>query len=302
MITKLFDIQRRVVAHKTVESWETIPHAGAVIELDVTAVDSFIQKMRKHPDYSDVHLTVNSVMLKIIAESIKTSPELNAHIEYNRSNSVGSIHLLDTIDIAIPMMTPEKKMITPVLRDVAGKSLHEVCRAAAILKERAQKTNVDLLLYEASRDDSLKRLRKGQVLSVLWRVWSNHIAPKRIVMPSKAERTAYYKIPDTERLTASDLLNASAIVSNVGSLMPKLNCHVALLEIIAPAILAIGIAAAQKQPVVETDKNGVDQVIIRKIMKFTVYFDHRALDGAHFFSFVEHLQELCAAPEKLVQQ
>ena len=35
---KLFDIQRRVVANKTLEGWREAPHAAVQLDLDVDAV------------------------------------------------------------------------------------------------------------------------------------------------------------------------------------------------------------------------------------------------------------------------
>ncbi len=297
---KVFDIQRRVVAHKTVESWETIPHVGIIIDLDVGKIQGFINRMRNHPDFADVRLTMNSVMLKIIAEAMKASEDMNTHIEYSRTDRVGLLHMLDTIDIAIPLLAHDRRLITPVLRDVGGKSLPDVCRAMETLRERSKNTNIDLLLYEAGLDDTLKCLRKGQVFTMIKRLWANLAGPHRIKLPSKKERKAYFARPATERLVAQDLLDASIVVSNVGSVMPELRCHVSILEIIAPAVSVIALAGVHKEPRVETDENGVDRVVIREIMPLTFCFDHRALDFADLTDFLERLLELAAEPEKLL--
>ncbi|HDP34500.1 MAG TPA: hypothetical protein ENN29_05260 [Candidatus Hydrogenedentes bacterium] len=295
-----FDIQRRVVAHKTVESWETVPHAGIIIELDVTPVNEFIRRLRNMPEYADVHLTLNSVMLKIIAESIKDSPDMNAHIEYHKKNNTGLVYYKESMDIAIPMMSHDHRMITPVLRDVGGKSLRGVCEAMTALKNRAENTDIDLLLYEAGLDDTWKRLRRGELRYVLRRFWSNLAGKYRISLPSRQERKRYFQTPASERLVAEDLLDASMVVSNVGSVMPELRCHVSLLEIIAPEITAIALAGVRKQPVVRTDENGVEQVVVREIMPFTFYFDHRALDFAHLTDFLKNLLRLCENPSELL--
>ncbi len=297
---KVFDIQRRVVAHKTVESWETIPHVGIIIDLDVGNIQAFIGQMRTHPDFTDVRLTMNSVMLKIIAEAMKASEDMNTHIEYSRTDRVGLLHMLDTIDIAIPLLAHDRRLITPVLRDVGGKSLPDVCRAMETLRKRSRNTNIDLLLYEAGLDDTLKCLRKGQVFTMIKRLWANLAGPHRIKLPSKADRNAYFAKPATERLVAQDLLDASIVVSNVGSVMPKLRCHVSILEIIAPAVSVIALAGVHKEPRVETDENGVDRVVIREIMPLTFCFDHRALDFGDLTDFLERLLELTAEPEKLL--
>jgi len=38
IIRKVFDVQRRIVAHKTVEAWDDAPHVSILTELDVSAL------------------------------------------------------------------------------------------------------------------------------------------------------------------------------------------------------------------------------------------------------------------------
>lgn len=296
---KPFDIQRRVVAHKTVESWDTIPHAGVVIELDVTEVVALVRELRTTPEFTGVPLTLNSVMLKIIAESFKASPALNARITYNKRNNTGVFHYLDSIDIAVPLLASCNRMITPVLRDAGSKSLRELCLAMEDLKRRACNTDVDLLLLEAAFDDSWKRLRKGQLLTVLRRLWANLAGSGKLKMPPRAERRRFRDLPDTDRLTAADLLDATTLVSNVGSILPDLRCHGALLEIIPPQISAFALAGVRKQPVVMSDDTGADMIVVRQIMPVTMYADHRAIDLEHGLGFLKRLLQLCEAPAEL---
>lgn len=300
MKEKPFDIQRRVVAHKTVESWETIPHAGLVMDLDVTEVVSFTNRQRETPGFKGVHLTINSVMLKIIAESIKESPEINAELSYSRRSNTGRMYYRDTIDIAVPMLTAENRMITPIVRNLGELSLREACQAMERLKHRAHNSKIDLLLLEAGLQDTWARLAKGQLLTVLRRLWANFVAPNRLALPSREERRQYARIPETERLTAADLLGASTLVSNVGSVMPHACFHGVFLEIIPPQLTAMVLAGVQKQPVVMKNASGEDAIVIREIMPLTFYLDHRALDFEHIMGFLKRLRHLCAHPEELL--
>ena len=77
-----FDLQRRVVSHMTSSSWRTVPHVSFVYEPDVT---EFI-KVFKHRNEDTVKYeyksTLNTVVLKIIAEGLKKAPTLNAFVDY----------------------------------------------------------------------------------------------------------------------------------------------------------------------------------------------------------------------------
>ena len=300
MKEKPFDIQRRVVAHKTVESWETIPHAGIVLDMDVTDVITFTNHLRETPAFKGVHVTINSVMLKIIAESIKESPDMNAELLYSRSSNSGRLRYRESIDIAVPMLTAENRMITPIARNLDTLNLRETCQAMECLKRRAHNTKVDLLLLEAGLQDTWMRLARGQFLTVLRRLWANFVARDRIALPSREERRQYAQIPKTERLTAADLLDASTLVSNVGSVLPHAVFHGVLLEIVPPQLTAMVLSGIQKKPVVMRDAAGQDVIVIREIMPLTFYLDHRALDFEHVVGFLKRLRHLCAHPQELL--
>lgn len=300
MREKVFDIQRRVVAHKTVESWETIPHAGLVLDLDVTEVIAFTEQLRSMPSFKGIRVTMNSVMLKIIAESIKESPDMNAELCYSKRSNTGKMRYRDGIDIAVPMLTSENRMITPIVRDVGNLPLHEVCIAMEQLKQRAHNTKIDLLLLEAGLRDTWERLGRGQILAVLKRLWANFVAPNRLALPPREERRRYSRIPATERLTSDDLLNATTLVSNVGSIMPHANFHGVFLEIIPPQLTAMVLAGVQKRPVVIKNTAGEDTIAIRNIMPLTFYLDHRALDFEHIMGFLKRLRHLSDHPSELL--
>ncbi len=300
MQEKLFDIQRRVVAHKTAESWDTIPHAGLVIELDVTEVLALVKKLGAHPDYAQLPVTLNSIMLKIIAEGFKKSPDLVAHVNYNKRNNTGVIQYQDSLDIAVPLLASCNRMITPVLRNADKMSLRELCLAMEDLKRRARNTEVDLLLLEAGFKDTWQRLAKGQVLTVLRRLWANFMGGGKLNLPPRAERKRFYDLPATERLTAADLFGACTLVSNFGSVMPELRAWGALLEIIPPQITAIALASARKQPIVAEDASGKETIAVRQILPMTLYIDHRALDFEHCIACLKRIMQLCAAPDELI--
>ena len=94
MITrKVFDVQRRIVAHKTVEAWDNAPHVSILVELDVTTLMASLADISARAEYAGTRVTINSVMLKIIAEGLKKSPEMNAHVQYSRLTGVGQVWL-----------------------------------------------------------------------------------------------------------------------------------------------------------------------------------------------------------------
>ena len=70
----------------------------------------------------------------------------------------------------------------------------------------------------------------------------------------------------------------------------------ALLEIIPPQCVAIGIGAVTDAPGVVTDENGQKKVDVVKKLPMTIAFDHRALDFDAIIPFTKRLDEIFADP------
>ena len=297
--TSIFDIQRRVVAHKTQEAWDQVPHAGLCMDLDVTAVLSFAQALKESGELGEARVTLNSIFLKIFAEGLKECPEMNAHVEYDRRTGVGEVTTFEAIHIAVPLLTAQGRMITPVLQDAGTKTLGELCAAMEDLKRRADNTDVDLLLRETALRDTWERLKKGQ-LGVLRRVYPNLVGKARLARVSKAARERHRLVSEQDRITPENLMSATVLVSNVGSALPGVDLKILFLEIIPPQTTVIGLGPVVKRPRVVTNDDGEDVVAVRSILPATVFSDHRVMDLEHGMRFVKRVEALCDDPRQLL--
>jgi len=294
MITrKVFDVQRRIVAFKTMEAWDDAPHVSILLELDVTTLMATLAEMSLRGEYAAPRVTINSAMLKIIADGLKKSPEMNAHVQYSRRTGVGHVLIYDEINIATPFKAACGRMITPVIKGVERMSLLDVCHGMEELKRRVANTHIDLLLLEAAHDNTWKRIRQGKLWGVFRRLWANFIGRDRIILPTKQVAAAYYQTPAADRITAADLLSATILVSNIGSAMRDLPGCFGLLEIIQPQTVAIGLAAIQKKPLVITNAEGQEVIAIRQVLPMTICFDHRAMDFEAVTGFIREVTRLC---------
>ena len=293
-----FNIYRKAVAYKTTESWQSVPHAVVQADLDVTEVVGWVERAKKHPAYADAPLTLNTVMLKIIAEGLKASPHMNAHIRYNPRNTVGELIVYDDINMAIPFMTDEARMVTPVLKQVGKKPLPQLCADMVDLRRRVANTNFDLLLVEIGREDTIAQLKQGR-FGVLRRVYANLYGPKRLKLPSKAERRAYKQVPEKDRLTPRDVVTATTLVTNIGSVLRRFPARITLIEVIPPQVTAFGLGAARKQSAVVENESGKDEIVPRWVMPLTVAADHRAFDFTEAMGCAERLTQLCGQPGEL---
>jgi len=290
-----FSLQRRAVSHKTTSSWQNIPHVSYVYEPDITDFYNEFTTLAKERKNVGYKITFNTVMIKVIVEGLFVSPDLNSYIEYNHSKTEGLTHILDEINVSIPWVLSDGKMITPTIPNAGKMSLNDVSNYILNLSKRIEKTNIDEMLYKAVFADTVNELKKFN-LSIIRRIIASQITRYRIKGLEGKEKEDYYKIPENERLTEDDIMSGSVTVSNIGSLYKEQRGFFALLEIIPPQVFAIGLGSVQERPGVYVQKNGNKEIGIRKILPMCLVFDHRAVDFSSIVPFLKRLDEIFAKP------
>ena len=292
---QVFDIQRKIVAHMTSESWQQIPHVAYVYEPDVS---KFFQEFRSmNSDGSRTQkITFNTLMLRTIVEGLKAAPSMNSHLEFNPFFVTGEFDIYDNIDITMPYMLPSGEMMTINLRNCENRSLDNLTDYIAQIGRKVEKTNMSEAMYSVSLEKSLLELKDLKIPSLLGRLFGAKVGRNRVRLLKGQEKKDYYKIPESERITKEDLRPGTITVSNIGSLDKNQTGFVSLLEIIPPQCVAIGIGAVMDAPGVVTDKDGTKRVDVVKKLPITIAFDHRALDFDAIVPFMRRLDEIFADP------
>ena len=98
------------------------------------------------------------------------------------------------------------------------------------------------------------------------------------------------------RLTEADYHGGTFTVSSLG--MFDLDDFVAIINPPESAILAVGKIA--KTPVVVTDEEGEDQVVIKSMCALCLSYDHRIIDGAEAAKFLQKLKSYLQNPILLI--
>ena len=291
-----FGIQRKIVANMTTESWQNIPHVSFLYEPDVTDfMAAFKEFTANHKSQNKI--TLNSVLLKAIAEAIEVDPVINAHMHYEKGLVRGKVTVFDNIDISVPWILPDGNMMTITMKDMGNKTLEEIAAYQADINRRLQNTNLVEALYSVSFHDTIEKLKKGHIIKAIKRIYgANSNKRHRIIRLKGAEKKAYKAIPDTEKITRADLKQGTITVSNVGADSRGLNGEVAMLMVIPPQICVIGIGALQRKPLVMKDENGEERIEIRTVLPINICFDHRALDFGEVRPFLTKLEEFFQNP------
>lgn len=292
---QIFDIQRKIVAHMTTESWREIPHVAYVYEPDVTKFFAEFQAMNKDGS-REKKVTFNTLMLRTIVEGLKAAPAMNSHLKFNPFFVTGEFDIYDNIDITMPYLLPSGQMMTVNLRGCESRSLDNLSSYVEHIGHKIEKTNMDQAMYDVSMEKSLLELKELKLASLAGRLLGAKLGRNRIRLLKGQEKKNYYKIPSQDRITKEDLRPGTITVSNLGSLNRDLSGHVALLEIIPPQCVAIGIGAVTDAPGVVTDKTGKKTIEVVKKLPMTIAFDHRALDFDAIIPFTKRLDEIFANP------
>lgn len=293
-----FGIQRKIVANMTTESWETIPHVTYNYEPDVTGFINEYKKLNFDRSGTD-KITVNTLMLKVIAEGLKAAPIMNSHIEYNRKLVRGEIRTFKDINISMPMIMPNGEMMTINLHNFENKNLDEMTDYINDVQRRFEKTDLTEAMFEVSLDNTLTALKKGKIKQTIFRLIGSKTGKHRVKTLKGKAKKKYESIPETDRITKRDIEQGTVTISNIGSLYRGQRGNVGLLEIIPPQVSAFGVGAVQDKPVVVTDGNGNKSIEIRQVLPICIAFDHRALDFGETVPFIKRLDNIFANPAQI---
>jgi hypothetical protein len=240
-----FDLQRRVVSHITTSSWQNIPHISYIYEPDITDFYNEFKILVDEKRNLECKPSFNTIMLKVITEGLLSAPDLNSYVEYNHRKTEGMTHMFEEINISIPWLLPNGKMITPTIPKVEKMSLRDISAYVSNISKRIENTNIDEMLYRAVSKDTVNELKKFN-LSILRRVLATKVSLNRIKGINGKEKETYYKIPENERLTERDIRSGTVTVSNIGSLYKEQKASLVCLKSYHPKLLQLELVRFRK--------------------------------------------------------
>lgn len=273
----------------TSESWETIPHVCVTYDADVTKLLKIFKEIQNKSE----KITVNTLLLKILVEGIKSCPQMNGHIDFNRKLVRGVVTTYKNIDISMPVILGTGEMMTLNMHNMESKNMSEMQNSITNSLERANSSNMNEVMFEVSMDNTIKGLRKGKLLQAIFRLIGSKTGKYKVKTLKGHEKKEYNSIPESKRLTKHDIEQGTITISNLGSIYRGWNGSCTLLEIIPPQLVAIGIGAIQKKAVCD-DK---EKIHCGLVIPLTIAFDHRALDMGDLIPFFKKLDEIFESPE-----
>lgn len=297
MVTKIkyFDIQRKIVAHITGDSWQEAPHCTFTYDADADGLLNELKKLNASRP-KERKITVNTLVTKMIVEGIKQSPELNSHITYDPKSVSGVIKQFDNIDISMPMTLPDGRMMTITMVDFDKKNIDEMLDYIGDVRRRMLKTDLAHTMYEVSLEETLNLVKKGKFINIAQRLSGAFIGKGKIHILHGDKRKKYESIPRSERLTKDDIRQGTVTITNIGSLYRtgKVTSHI--INLVKPQVCAFCINAVKTVPVTAENADGSVTVVNKRILPITVAIDHRAIDFGMCVPLLEKFDEITADP------
>jgi pyruvate dehydrogenase E2 component (dihydrolipoamide acetyltransferase) len=160
---------RKTIAARLSESKQSIPHYRVSVDIEI---DNLLQQRSYMNSELGHSLSLNDFVIKASAAALQRVPEVN--VQYTGD----SIRHFDQVDIAMAVAI-EGGLITPVLRNVAAKSLPQISTQARDLAERAQSGSLgideiqggtfsisNLGMYGVDQFDAIINLPQAAILAV----------------------------------------------------------------------------------------------------------------------------------------
>jgi pyruvate dehydrogenase E2 component (dihydrolipoamide acetyltransferase) len=284
-----FDIRQKIISATTSSGW-TAPHVSYIYEADATELMIEFDKLI-HDNTMNGMITLTIILMRIIIEGIKAAPCVNAHVSHNKWLSSGNIKIIDKIDINMPVLLSDKRMITVKLQDCGNKSMAEIAFCLNGLMDKLKNTNIDIALLNVGWEDTIKKLKQGNIFNPLGRVLGLRFGKNKLKRISRNDRKTYNNVPKESRLCNDDLNMGTITISNLGSVMRGTNGFPVLIDLISPQVMAIGIGTLQEKPIITNA-----QITSRKIIPFCIVFDHRALDFGDVAPLIKKMDSVFQKP------
>lgn len=160
---------RKTIAARLSESKQTIPHFRVSVDIEI---DSLLQQRKHMNEQLGYQLSINDFVIKACACALMRVPAVNVQFTGE------SIRFIEQVDISMAVAV-KGGLITPVLRDVANKSLPRISEEARDLAQRAQSGGLgvdefqggtfsvsNLGMYGVDEFDAIINLPQAAILAV----------------------------------------------------------------------------------------------------------------------------------------
>ena len=232
------------------------------------------------PEEAEGRLVKLSGMRKIIAERMMAGKRDTAQIYM--TVSIDATKLLETRERLAPL-SEKSEGIRPTITDLLMKICASAISRHPILNTRW--TSEGIVWLDAIHMGMAMALEEGLIVPVI-----RDIGKKTLAEIAKA-RTAIVEKGKSGKLTPEEMKGSTFTISSLG--MFGIEEFAAIINPPESGILAVG--AILDKPVVINK-----EIVVRPVMKITLSYDHRVIDGAKAAGFMKTLKEFLENPSSVI--
>lgn len=293
------DFLRKATGYTLTISQQTIPVAGFVREADVTKLWDVYEQLSSDAT-RPVKITFNTLMLRMFAECLKSAPILNAHLRYKPFNATGTLTYKGSIEVSMPVILPNGRMIPLIIHDAGNKTLDEMAFAVSEIERKTYNTILDETLYDVAKQRMLLLCKQGHILQAIATGLSSVAGKNKInFAPSKIRREYRKSVKPEDRLCAEDIGEGTVCISDLGSVYSGKG-FATTSPVLQPTTSVIAFGRVQQEEKVFKNENGQLDLKTVRILPITILFDHKIGGFPDIVPFLNKMDELIENPGEML--
>lgn len=290
----------KMLSNVFVEGQRNSPAVCATYDVDVTRFVEVFDRLRAECDYK---LTLNTVMLKVLAQGLKAAPKLNAHYKYNHSTMAGQLIIKKHIDVSMAVCKADGSTFQMKLQHIEDKSLKEIALMSADARKRLNESQLDEVMFEVSRQHIIGELSQGRIVTPLRQALSASFGKGKVVRLSETLKSDFLKITGKKPLQPDcavrleELSQGSVCFTNWGAICDSPGFNIVSGPLLYPQVFLFSMGRLKEENYVYEDENGNLKLGSKKILPLGLNFDHKIGGAYELVPFIKRLEEIFADPE-----
>jgi hypothetical protein len=260
-------------------------------EADITKFWEEFKKLQSEVDYK---LSFNTIMMKVMVEGLKAAPRLNAHMKYNHTSSSGKLIVKKHVDVAMPYIFETGETFPIKILHAEEKSLKELQFAVNDVIERAEKSDINRVLFDLISQRMVGFILKGKFVSTAAQIASGFIGKGKVTKVQDMLKTSNQ---DGTEILMEELNEGTVCFTNWSSLGKDFEGNVAWTPLLYPQVFLMAIGNTRDREYAFRNEKGEVDLGTKKMLPITLVFDHRLGGFADLAPFIKKLNEIFDNPE-----
>lgn len=286
-----FKLKQRVSGNVLTNAQRETVGAAYFYEADITKFWEEFKALQKEVDYK---LSFNTVMMRVLVEGLKAAPRLNAHMKYNHTSSSGKLIVKKHVDVAMPYIFETGETFPIKVLHAEEKTLKELQLSVNDVIERAEKSDINRVLFDLISQRMVGFVLKGKFISTAAQIASGFIGKGKV---TKVQDILKKSNQDGTEILMEELNEGTVCLTNWGSVHRELDGNIGYTPLLYPQVFLMGFGAAKDRNNVYKNENGEIDIETKKMLPINLVFDHRIGAFNDTMPFVRKLEEIFANPE-----